>query len=59
MENNKIFDPAGVVDLSELDALASNDAAGLTPVIVSASAAVSVTAFVSGYVSGYVSATNI
>ena len=33
MEVNKMFDPAGKVDLSELDALAGNDAAGATPVL--------------------------
>lgn len=36
MEKMKEFDPAGMVDLSELDALASNDAAGFTPVLASA-----------------------
>ena len=34
---NKEFDPAGKVDLSELDALASNDAAGATPAVVAVS----------------------
>ena len=34
---NKEFDPAGKVDLSELDELASNDAAGATPAVVEVS----------------------
>ena len=33
MENTKMYDPAGVVDLSELDELAINSAAGLTPFV--------------------------